>query len=247
MGKTIAISQSNYIPWKGFFDLIGSVDEFVIFDEAQYTTRDWRNRNRIILAGKSRWLTIPIVKRTLKTPINEIRVADPLWAARHWAALEQAYRRAPCFAEYAIRFYEAYEQAGRLERLTDINEFLLAEICRFLQLSPGFSRSDDVPRSATTATGRLIEICRARGATTYVSGPSARNYIQEQLFTDAGIEIRYADYSDYPVYRQHADVFEHGVSILDTLFHCGEAARGHLKSVNRPDSFLPAAGRITDV
>ncbi len=241
MGKTIAISQSNYIPWKGYFDLIGSVDEFVIFDEVQYTSRDWRNRNRIIVAGKPRWLTVPVVKRRLNTPINEINVADPLWAGRHWRRLKQAYGGAPYFTEYAGHLAEAYERAAQLERLTDINEFFFTEICRFLQLSPRFSRSGDVPRSATSATGRLVEICQARGATTYVSGPSGRNYIQQQAFADAGIDIRYADYSGYPEYPQDADVFEHGVSILDTLFHCGKAARGQLKSSQPGNVFLQAA------
>lgn len=238
MGKTIAILQSNYIPWKGYFDIIGSVDEFVIFDEVQYTTRDWRNRNRIIVAGKPCWLTVPVARKSLNTPINEIRVADPAWANRHWTRLKQAYGRAPYFSDYAGHLAEAYERAAKLERLSDINEYFLVEICRFLQLTPRFSRSGDVPRSASTATGRLIEICRARGAASYVSGPSGRDYIEEQAFADAGIEIRYADYSDYPVYSQHADVFEHGVSILDVLFHCGETTRTHLKSITQRETFL---------
>ena len=60
MSKKVAILQSNYIPWKGYFDIIASVDEFIIFDEMQYTTRDWRNRNRIKTQNGLKWLTIPV-------------------------------------------------------------------------------------------------------------------------------------------------------------------------------------------
>src|SRR6476660_6059569 len=109
----IAIVQSNYIPWKGYFDLMRSVDEFVLYDDVQYTRRDWRNRNRIKTADGVQWLTVPVqVKGKYTQPIREVRVNDREWAANHWARLRHAYARAPHFADYADLLGELYVAAG---------------------------------------------------------------------------------------------------------------------------------------
>src|SRR5664280_3071364 len=100
MGKRIAILQSNYIPWKGYFDLINSVDEFILYDTAQFTKNDWRNRNTIKTPQGILWLTIP-VRHNFGQTIQETRVSDPSWGRRHWATLLQNYARAPHFGEYA--------------------------------------------------------------------------------------------------------------------------------------------------
>jgi hypothetical protein len=237
--KSIAILQSNYIPWKGYFDIIAAVDEFIIFDDAQFTRRDWRNRNKIVLNGLPHWLTIPVkTKGNYHETIDAISVADPTWTRKHWLTIAQAYRRAPHFRTVEPMLANLYVRAANLDRLTMINELFLKELADFLHLDTPFHRSALVPRASDLPTERLIEICQARAATEYVSGPAAKEYIEANRFAEAGIALRYANYSGYPVYEQSTSTFDHGVSIIDVIMRCGSAARDHLKSISDRTSFL---------
>src|SRR5206468_6739176 len=124
--KTVAIVQSNYIPWKGYFDIIRRVDEFILFDSMQFTRRDWRNRNKVKTKDGLLWLTIPVnVKGKYFQKINEVTVSDPGWAAQHWATVRLAYARAPHFADYAGTVEALYQEAAGLERLSDVNHLFL--------------------------------------------------------------------------------------------------------------------------
>lgn len=237
--KSIAILQSNYIPWKGYFDIIASVDEFVIFDDVQFTRRDWRNRNKIVLDGRVQWLTIPVAsKGRYDAPIQEIEVSEPDWATKHWRSIQHAYRKAPHYKEYAPFLEELYTRAGSLRRLTAINELFLRAFADRLGLTTQFVRSSEIPRVADNPTGRLVEICVGRAGREYVSGPAARSYIENAQFEAAGIALCYANYRGYPTYDQRLEPFEHGVSIIDLMMCCGPAARDHLKSLRDRDSFL---------
>ena len=238
-GKSIAILQSNYVPWKGYFDLIAAVDEFLIFDEVQYTRRDWRNRNKIVVQGTVKWLTIPVkTKGRFYGPIEEIETDGCDWAEQHWLTITHAYRRAPYFTEYRAVFEAAYQRAASLVRLTEINEHFLRTITGLLAIETPIMRANIVPRATHLPTDRLVEICLGRMAREYVSGPAARAYIEGEKFSAAGVALKYADYSGYPAYEQHASAFEHGVSIIDLLMRCGLTARGHLKSPSHRDRFV---------
>jgi hypothetical protein len=237
--KTIAILQSNYIPWRGYFDIIAAVDEFLLFDEVQFTRRDWRNRNRIMVQGKPHWLTIAVkTKGNFDVPINEVEVADPAWAEKHWRTIAAAYGKAEHFALYRSGLEQAYAAAALLPRLSDINELFLKLLIGFLDLPDCIGHTTSVARRAQTPTDRLVEICLARGADAYLSGPAAKAYIETERFAYAGVDLRYADYSGYPVYDQKAAIFEPGVSMLDALMRCGPQARTHLKSLADRDSFV---------
>ena len=239
--KSIAILQSNYVPWKGYFDVMAAVDEFLIFDEVQYTRRDWRNRNKIIVQGAARWLTIPVKsKGRYDGPIDEMEVDGHFWTESHWKTITHAYGRSEFFSQYQSALRAAYEKASTLVLLTEINELFLRTLAGFLEITTVIRRSREVPRLAQSPTERLIEICLTHGATKYLSGPAARAYIEVPQFEQAGVELLYADYSGYPVYDQKSDQFEHGVSILDTLMRCGPGARDHLKSVGSCGAFFSA-------
>jgi WbqC-like protein family len=227
--KTVAIVQSCYIPWKGYFDLINSADEFILYDDRQFTRRDWRNRNRIKTAQGPRWLTIPVdVKGKYEQTIAETVVHDPGWARRHWQTLEQAYRRAPFFDRYREPIADWYASAPG-PRLSDVNRHFLEAICGRLGIRTTLSWSSDYNASGSR-TERLVSLCRATGAARYVSGPRARDYLDEALFAEAGIELVYADYASYPEYPQLHPPFEHAVTILDLLFQVGDAAPDFMKT-----------------
>jgi hypothetical protein len=242
MAKTIAILQPNYIPWKGYFDIMAAANEFLIFDEVQFTKNDWRNRNQIVLNGRKHWLTIPVkTSGAFGERIDQIQVARPDWARAHRDTLRQAYGAAPFYAEMAPVFEALYRDAATLHLLTEINELFLRRVAALLDLPTVILRADTVPRKSADPTGRLAEICRARGATDYISGRAARAYLKPELLQDAGVRLHYANYQNYPEYSQALTPFDHGVSIVDTLFQCGRAAREQLKSLRDRFSFLDPA------
>lgn len=236
MPKSVAIVQSSYIPWKGYFDLIDSVDEFVLYDDQQYTRRDWRNRNRIKTAQGPIWLTIPVqVKGRYHQKIQETTVSDPAWANRHWRTIEHAYGRAPHFDEHRDVLHRLYAECDE-GFLSDVNRRFLDVLCDLLGIRTRIVWSTDYEAEGAK-TERLVSLCRAAGATSYLSGPTARAYLNESRFDDAGIELRFMDYSAYPQYEQLYPPFEHAVSVIDLLVHTGPAARSYLKSLS------PVGGR----
>jgi hypothetical protein len=229
--KRVAIVQSSYIPWKGYFDLIRAVDEFILLDDVQFTKRDWRSRNRIKTKDGLCWLSVPVQSsgRRLQT-IAETRTVDQGWSRRHWMTIRSAYARAPFFDAYAGPFEALYADPGS-ERLSDINHAFMAAACRALQISTPITWSTEYDVSSGR-NERLIDLCVKSGATEYLSGPSARGYIDEDAFRAAGVTVTFADYSGYPEYDQPHPPFEHAVSILDLVFCAGPRARDYMRDVS---------------
>jgi WbqC-like protein family len=228
-GKRVAIVQSSYIPWKGYFDLINSVDEFVLFDDVQYTRRDWRNRNRIKTSRGPDWLSIPVSsKGQFDEPIKHICVSDAKWASRHWRTLRANYARAAHFRTYASLLEDLYLGCHE-SHLSAVNRRFLSAVCEILGIRTKVSWSWDY-RLNEGPTERLVDICRQAGAAVYVSGPSAASYLDSQLFHDADIDLVYFDYSGYTEYRQLFPPFEHRVSVLDLILNEGPDAPRHMLS-----------------
>jgi len=229
--RRVAIVQSSYIPWKGYFDLIASVDEFVLYDSVQFTKRDWRNRNRIKTPGGTQWLTIPVQQKGKRCQrIDETLVADSSWSDGHWKALVHNYRRAPYFDRYRDAFADAYRRTSDEPYLSRVNHLWLTTICTELGIRTPitWSTDDDVSGDATQ---RLVRLCQLRNATEYLSGPSARDYLDESQFRRAGIAVSYADYSGYPTYPQLHGDFVHEVTVLDLVLNTGPDARTYMKAL----------------
>jgi hypothetical protein len=219
--KRIAILQSNYLPWKGYFDLIHSVDEFVFYDDMQYTRRDWRNRNRIKTPTGLQWLTVPVrVKGRYEQPIRETLIDGGDWAGRHWKALALNYGHAPGFKANAQWVEPLYRQSWTY--LSVLNRAFIEGVCSRLGIKTRLRNSWDY-RLQGERSERLASICEQAGASVYVSGPSARGYLDAAAFARRGIAVEWFDYSGYPEYpQQWGGAFEHAVSILDLLFQCGD-------------------------
>lgn len=236
--KTVVITQSNYIPWRGYFAMIAQADELVLLESVQYTRRDWRNRNQIKTPTGLQWLTIPVeVKGKFLQTIDETRVADSGWADSHIRALEANYRRADAFQETAPWLFGSLTRAAASSLLSEVNAQLLHEICRFLRIGTPIRRcSELLPRSeliGMEATDRLLNLCRACGATRYLSGPAAKAYMDVEKFARAGIEIIWMNYSGFPDYPQCWDAFEPHVSVVDLLFCCGDRAHNYVRRLER--------------
>jgi hypothetical protein len=227
----IAISQSNYIPWKGYIDMIASVDTFVLYDDMQYTKRDWRNRNKIKTHQGVKWISIPVdVKGKYFQKINETKVSDMAWPTSHWSSIQQNYRKAPYYDETAEWLKPLYEQAYKIPLLSDINRLFLEGICKHLAIETEIRSSSEF-NLADGKTERLVDLCVQLGADHYVSGESAKSYVNEDMFVEKKINLEWFDILEYPEYPQSEGDFEHFVTILDLLFNAGPQANSYMKFV----------------
>ncbi|WP_415325248.1 WbqC family protein [Chryseobacterium sp. MMS23-Vi53] len=224
----ILILQSNYIPWKGYFDLIETSDIFVIYDDMQYTKGDWRNRNMIKTDKGLKWLTIPVEKTSLSQKINETKVVQNKWNNSHWETLKQNYKHAKNFVDVKDFVEDLYANATQ-EYLTDVNIYFMDHLCRFLDIDFNIKSSKEF-YLVENRTQRLVDICTQLNGNEYISGPAAKAYMEENIFNEAGINLHYFDYSGYPEYSQLYPPFEHGVTILDLIFNEGTNAKNFLKT-----------------
>lgn len=231
--KRVAILQSSYIPWKGYFAIIGLVDEFILYDDSQYTKGDWRNRNIIKTDKGPVWLTIPVLlNRRSSQKIREAEIADRRWASRHWGTIQTLYARTPHFRALAPTLARLYETASAERLLTNVNELFIRAISDLLEIETKITRSSEYELRGDR-NQRLIGILQQAGSTRFLSGPRARAYIDEQKFRDAGISLHWMDYSGFPVYTQlYSPPFVHEVTILDLLLNEGiEGARSYMRTV----------------
>jgi len=229
--KKIIITQSNYIPWKGYFDSINMADEFVLYDDMQYTRRDWRNRNQIKTKDGLKWLSIPVeVKGKYFQKINETKVSESDWGEKHWNTILHNYSKAKFFNEYKTIFEELYLNSKE-EFLSKINYNFIKAICDILDIRTEMKWSSEF-NLLEEKTERLVDICKNEGATDYYSGPAAKAYMNEELFEKENIKIHYFDYSGYPEYTQLHGDFTHAVSILDLIFNEGPDSKKFMKSFN---------------
>jgi hypothetical protein len=230
---TVAIVQSNYIPWRGYFDIIRKSDIFITLDVVQYTRRDWRNRNIIKTSSGPQWLTIPVqVKGRYDQPIDNTAIDGGEWTEKHIQAISLNYRRAAAFNEIAPSLFGALRKSGAEKFLSPCNEHLLNTLCGLLGISTPICRAADLlPRSellAMEATARLVQLCKAAGADCYLSGPAARDYLDVAAFESEGIAVAWMDYGGYPEYPQLWGEFSPAVSAIDLLLNCGAMAKDYL-------------------
>lgn len=223
------INQPNYIPWRGYFHQIQKADVFVFYDDVQYDKHGWRNRNRIKTANGPIWLTIPVIKKgAVKShiPINEILIDSTRnWSSKHWKSIEQAYGKAPFFEVYASTLKHIYDQ--RYDKLADLTVQLTILIAGVLGISgTKFVRSSSLDASGAK-TNRLLDLLGQLGATHYISGPAAKNYLDERKLADAGISTEYMIY-DYPIYSQLYPPYDPQVSVVDLLFMKGPDASKYI-------------------
>jgi len=228
--KKVAIIQSNYIPWKGYFDLIAAVDEFILYDDMQYTRRDWRNRNQIKTPQGAQWITVPVlVKGKYHQKICETEIEGIYWANTHWKALSLNYSRAPFFTEVASLLKPLYFEET-FTHLSQLNRRFIETICAYLGIQTVITNSSDYTLS-DGKTERLADLCVQAGGTEYISGPAARDYVDKKAFSDRGLKLTWFEYTGYPEYPQLWGEFMHGVTVLDLLFNCGKEAPRFMRYV----------------
>ena len=227
----VAILQSNYMPWKGYFDIIGSVDLFVFHDDLQYTKGDWRNRNKIKTPKGAEWLTVPCGTSEHRL-ICDVELTNSDWQRKHWSLIQTHYLKAPCFKQYSPFFEEIY-LGRKWANLSDMNQYIIKAISTEL-LGIKVQFDDSRAYDLKTAKGdRVIELLKKVGATTYLSGPAAKSYLDESAFAAEGIDLEWMNYAGYPEYPQLNPPFDHAVSMIDLLFNTGSYANSFMLSAKK--------------
>jgi hypothetical protein len=220
------------MPWKGYFDLISYVDEFIIFDDMQYTRRDWRNRNKIKTPNGLEWLTVPVqVKGKYDQRIMDVSTEGDLWKSKHLSSIMHNYRKSLHFEssmDWLTKAYDALES----NNLSSINTQLIREVCNHLEIDTKISSSLEYSTSENPST-RLAQICLESEAGVYVSGPSARDYIETSVFEDREIEIEWFHYDNFPEYPQLWGKFESHVSVIDSIMNCGPHPENFLRGTKK--------------
>ena len=227
----IAIIQSNYLPWKGYFDIIHAVDKFVFLDDVQYTKQDWRNRNRIKTSGGIKWISVPVFGRT-NQKICEIRIDySQDWQDLHKKMIQYSYGKSEYFHCYKDNIFEIF--SAKYGTLTELNIFCIKKISEILGISTEFVTSMELCTDGKK-DDKLLQICDLLDADEYITGPAAKNYIIDSKFNKKNVKLTYFDYSDYPEYPQLWGEFDHYLSVIDLIFNCGEKAPyyiwGHRKN-----------------
>ena len=218
--KKVAILQSSYLPWKGYFDIIHDVDLFIFYDCVQFTKRDWRTRNYFKMEEKRQLISVPVHGST-EMNINQIKIANQQpWKRKHYNAFKLSYGKCEFFKDYDY-ILEDFFVNNNWEYLSDFNQHCIKEISKILKIKTEFINSSELNLTGSK-TDRLIYALKKVKADLYISGPAAKGYIEPDKFIREGIELKYKDYKGYPEYRQKGNNFLHEVTILDLLFNEGE-------------------------
>jgi len=217
--KKVAISQPNYLPWIGYFDLISNVDAFVILDDAQYTRRDWRNRNRFKTISGVSWLSVPVeAKQHQGLKINDVKTCGLKWMEKHWNFIHHNYSKSPYYKNVSEVLKPFYFQNSETINLCQFNVEITTALLNYLGINTPIKLASSFMVTGS-ASSRLAQICSSLDASHYVSGPAAKSYLDERNFEERNIEVTWFDYPSYPKYCQQWGQFESNLSALDVMMN----------------------------
>ena len=220
--KLVTIHQPNYLPWSGFFHKWLISDVFIILDTVQYHKNEWQNRNQIKTAQGTQWLTVPVTYR-FPQRIDEVGIAaGKPWARKQWAAVAQAYGKAPYFQDYAPALQALWEQPWT--RLVDVNVAVIRMLGAMLGCDAPLLLASEMDEASDEPTERLIQLCQQVDGDAYLSGAEGRNYLQQHDFDVAGVDLWFQQVEP-PVYSQLYGDFIPYLSLLDVLLNLGGEAR----------------------
>ncbi|MBT3504617.1 MAG: WbqC family protein [Piscirickettsiaceae bacterium] len=230
----VGVIQSSFIPWRGYFDFIASVDAFVFLEDVQYTSCGWRNRNKIKTPKGTEWVTIPVMRGGKDLLIRDAKIdCSQGWIKRLQGSWTTNYGRSEFFNETVELLAEI--ETTRYENLSSLNIELTKRICDYLSITTPLIDSSDLSLEGTK-TDRLIDLLKKLNATSYLSGPSADVYLDKEAFRRNGIRLEYKSY-DYEPYPQLWGPFEGTVMVLDLIANCGPDAKNHIRS-RTPDKVI---------
>tara|TARA_B100001996_G_scaffold103079_1_gene77409 strand:+ start:4610 stop:5290 length:681 start_codon:yes stop_codon:yes gene_type:complete len=219
-----AISQSNYIPWKGYFQLIFEADIFIFYDTVDFTKRDWRNRNQIMTPHGLHWLTIPISSKR-GMAIEEIILPQGPWRRNHLETIRRNYSKFPYLQDVMDLLSPVFNNED-ITHLSEFNQTIIRRISEYLEIDTVFYNASEFNVNGERVD-RLIRLCEKVGANTYLSGPAAKNYITNE-FDKKSLNLKWMEYGPYETYEQYGEEFSHHISIVDTIASLGKSSIKHI-------------------
>lgn len=224
----VGIIQSNFIPWRGYFDFIDEVDLFIYYDDMQFTKNDWRNRNLIKTMKGTAWVTVPVIYDKLNKLICDTEIDYSRdWISKAIGTIHNNYHKASYYKLYANNLFTLFK--SRFRTISELNININNWIIKILGIETKIRMSHEF-KPVGRKTDRIIDILTKAGADTYLSGPSAKKYLEKEKFLKSGIKLEYKSY-DYLEYRQLFNNYEPNVTILDLIFNTGINNREYWKSL----------------
>ena len=226
----VAVHQPQYLPWIGYFDKMRRADVFCYLNDVQYKKNEWQNRNRIKTAQDWQWLTVPVRYR-FPEKINEVQINNTTnWSKKHLQALITNYSRAPYFKAYISIFEDIFSKEW--EFISELNIHLIERLRNALQLQEKTTVISSEFTLREEPTDRLIDICKALGADTYLAGQGGAGYMDVARFEKNGLKVIVQDFK-HPVYPQLFKDFQSHLSIVDLLFNCGPESMDMIREPNK--------------
>jgi len=232
----VGIIQSNYIPWRGYFDIIDEVDLFLFHDDLQYTKNDWRNRNKIKTKKGAKWLTVPVKYKKVNQLIKNTEIDySQNWQKKHINLIKENYSKATFFKQISEEFFGIINV--KYKSISELNVTIIKWILKKFKINTKISFVEDFNIKGTK-TDKLINVLKKVNAKCYLSGPAGKNYIENEKFKKNNISLEYKSY-EYYEYPQLYNDFLNNLSILDLIFNCGFTEKKYLKSLkkNKLESF----------
>ena len=221
----VSIHQPNYIPWIGYFDKLAQSDVHVFLDDVKYSKNGYTNRNKILMNSRETYLTVPVSKGYYASNISEIEVKESKWKKKHINTLRQAYSKANYASQYLPRIEEIIKSGSNLSKM---NSNIITWMCGEFDINTNFVFSSSLDKdNKLTKTELLVDICRSLGASKYISGIGAINYLEEEKFSN--ISLAWQKFI-HPEYNQRSDIFVRNLSALDLLFNEGPSSKRFFKS-----------------
>lgn len=225
---SIAILQPSYLPWVGYFEQIDKVDDFIYYDDVQYTKNDWRNRNRIKEAKGVMWLSVP-VKFQAGDLIKDVLIDNSKpWIRKHLNALKSNYSK----SSYYTDIFPLLENVlnNRYDRLVELNKDLIQVVLDYLEITTNTHLSSELNVSGEK-NDRLVKICKYYNAKEYYSGEAAKNYLDKVLFRKNGINVTFQSFNHRAYSQQFNNEFIPYLSIVDLLFNEGKNSIKYIRSI----------------
>jgi len=230
----VAIHQPQFLPWLGYLDKIDQADTFIMLDTVQFKKNEWQNRNRIRTAKGWQWLTVPVLQQ-FGQRIDEVLINPTAsWKTQHLRALDMHYARAPYRDLYLSELRDLYLRPW--SRLSDLNKATVQWLIQAYGITTPVHCATEY-EARDEPTDRLIDLCRAVGATEYLAGAGAEHYMDKPRFESSGVLLEIQVFH-HPIYRQMYEPFEPNMSSLDLLLMQGPDALSILRRTRSMDRSL---------
>ncbi|MDR7271875.1 hypothetical protein J2X20_004543 [Pelomonas saccharophila] len=223
----LAIMQPYFLPYIGYWQLMGAVDAFVVYDRIKYTKKGWINRNRMLLNGDAATFSLPLAQGSDQLLVSERELAPSFDRRKLIAQFEGTYRKAPQFD--ALR---PWLQDIVLDPANNLFDYLWQSIVKVrdrLGLTTRLIVSSEVPHDESLrAQDKVLAICKALGATTYVNAIGGMELYEREAFAARGVELLFHKARPFE-YAQFGAPFVPWLSIVDVLmFNSAEQTHGFL-------------------